>query len=502
MACTTILVGKKASYDGSTMIARNDDSGAGNYTPKKYVIVKPEDQPRTYTTVLSHCTVQLPENPMRYSAVPNAVEGKGIWAACGVNEKNVGMTATETITSNERVLGADPLVRYVAGGDGREETPGGLGEEDLVVLVLPYISSAREGVLRLGSLLEQYGTYEMNGIAFCDQDEIWWLETIGGHHWMARRVPDECYVVMPNQLGLDSFDLEDALGEGRNYLCSSDLREFIAENHLDLSLDGVLNPRDAFGSHDDAHHVYNTPRAWYMLRYFNPHTCVWDGPDAEYTPLSDDLPWCMMPERKITVEDVKYILSSHYQGTPYDPYLAYGDKSMSGAYRSIGINRTDFLGMVQIRPDLPEACRALQWLAFGSNAFNAIVPFYPNVSRTEDYLSSTTGTVETDTWYWTSRLIAALADASYKKSQFHIERYTFAVQSKARQVINQTDREVTGLLKTGVEDHAGQDEVEKILLAGNGKIADILKEESQKVLKQVLDEASNLMKNQYSRSDV
>lgn len=35
MPCTTILVGKKASYDGSTMIARNDDSGAGHYTSKK-----------------------------------------------------------------------------------------------------------------------------------------------------------------------------------------------------------------------------------------------------------------------------------------------------------------------------------------------------------------------------------------------------------------------------------------------------------------------------------
>ena len=32
MACTTILVGKKASYDGSTMIARNDD---GHYDVKK-----------------------------------------------------------------------------------------------------------------------------------------------------------------------------------------------------------------------------------------------------------------------------------------------------------------------------------------------------------------------------------------------------------------------------------------------------------------------------------
>ena len=45
MPCTTILVGKKASYDGSTMIARNDDSGAGHYTSKKFVVIHPEEQP-------------------------------------------------------------------------------------------------------------------------------------------------------------------------------------------------------------------------------------------------------------------------------------------------------------------------------------------------------------------------------------------------------------------------------------------------------------------------
>ena len=211
MPCTTILVGKKASYDGSTMIARNDDSGAGRFTPKKFVVVKPEEQPRIYQSVISHVKVELPENPMRYTAVPNAVEGEGIWAASGVNEAGVGMTATETITSNPRVLGADPLVVYQPAEDGKEEVPGGIGEEDIVCLVLPYIHSAREGVKRLGSLLEQYGTYEMNGIAFQDHEEIWWLETIGGHHWMAKRVPDEAYVVMPNQLGIDSFDLEDRI---------------------------------------------------------------------------------------------------------------------------------------------------------------------------------------------------------------------------------------------------------------------------------------------------
>ena len=174
MACTTILVGKNASYDGSTMIARNDDSGAGKFTAKKWVVMEPSQQPRVYRSVLSHVEIPLPENPLRYTAMPNAVKGEGIWAAAGVNSENVAMTATETITSNARVLGADPLVTFEPGDEHTPEKAGGIGEEDIVLLVLPYIHSAREGVERLGSLLAQYGTYEMNGIGFQDVNEIWW----------------------------------------------------------------------------------------------------------------------------------------------------------------------------------------------------------------------------------------------------------------------------------------------------------------------------------------
>ena len=139
MACTTILVGKKASYDGSTMIARNDDSGSGHFTAKKFTVVTPKEQPKTYISVLSHVKVELPEQAMRYTSMPNAEKGEGIWAASGVNEANVAMTATETITTNPRVQGADPLVVYQPAKDGQEEVPGGIGEEDIVYLVLPYI---------------------------------------------------------------------------------------------------------------------------------------------------------------------------------------------------------------------------------------------------------------------------------------------------------------------------------------------------------------------------
>lgn len=493
MACTTILVGKKASYDGSTMIARNDDSPSGAYMSKKFVVIHPEDQPKVYESVISHVKIELPENPMRYTAMPNAVKGEGIWAASGVNEAQVGMTATETITSNPRVLGADPLVTYQPKSDDQEEIAGGIGEEDIVYIVLPYIHSAREGVQRLGSILEKYGTYEMNGIAFEDVNEIWWLETIGGHHWIARKVPDEVYVVMPNQLGMDEFDLEDALGEQKNYMCSPDMKEFIEEYHLNPSMDGTLNPRDAFGSHDDSDHVYNTPRAWFMERYLNPNSYSWDGPDADYTPVSDDIPWCMVPEKKVTVEDVKYVLSSHYQGTPYDPYGAYGDKSMNGAYRSIGINRNDFMSLIQMRPDQPEDSRAIEWVAFASNAFNVMAPFYADIDETPEYFANTTGEVSTENFYWSSRMIAAMADASYKKSIFHIERYQEHVMAKAHQIINRYDDDLTK-----ESDIAKRMQIKR---EANREIAKMVKKETLDTLSKVLYELSNQMKNSYARSD-
>lgn len=491
MPCTTLLVGKNASYDGSTLAARNEDSTAGKFNPKKLIVVRPEDQPRQYRSVLSHVEIPLPDAPLRYTAMPNATGEEGVWGAAGVNAANVAMTATETITSNERVQAADPLVRYrKAQGDAPEQT-GGIGEEDMVTLVLPYIRSAREGVLRLGALLEAYGTWEMNGIAFQDVDEIWWLETIGGHHWIAKRVPDDAYVLMPNRLGIDAFDLEDALGPGQEHLCSADLRAFLAEFHLDLQPGEVLNPRLAFGSHSDADHVYNTPRAWFGMRYFNPASFVWEGEHADFRPDSDDIPWALVPERKITPEDIKYVLSSHYQGTPFDPYARRGGK-LRGAYRPIGVNRNNFLSLTQLRPYRPEPFRALEHVAFGSNVFNALVPLYANVDSVPDYLSNTGAGVSTDSFYWANRLIGALADGVYANTVAAVERYQSAVPAEAGAILHRYDRLLSA---------AGEAEGAALRTQANAEIAAMLRTRTDALLSQVLYEASIAMKNGYARSD-
>lgn len=494
MACTTILVGKKASFDGSTMVARNHDSPSGVFTSKKFTVVQPDKQPRHYRSVLSHVEIELPDNPLRFTALPNALKNEGIWDTAGVNSEHISMTATETITSNERVLAADPLVKFIPAKDGKPEQAGGIGEEDMVTIVLPYIHSAREGVERLGALLEKYGTYEMNGIAFQDIDEIWWLETIGGHHWIAKKVPDNAYVVMPNQLGIDSFDLEDAFTNKKEHLCSADLREFIKDNYLNLSFGDKFNPREAFGSHSDADHVYNTPRAWFMGRYLNPKTYKWDGENADYRPDSDDIPWSFVPEKKVTVEDVKYVLSAYFQGTPYNCYGRHGDLSEKGKFRPIGINRNSVLEMTQLRPyTAPEFC-AVEWLAFGSNAFNAFVPFYANIESTPEYLANTTELVTTDNFYWANRIAGALADAQFGLCSSHIERYQASLPIEAYQVIREYDKRLA-------DKASDKKAAVKLMEEANEKIADIAKKQTYELLNNVLYEVSCAMKNGFSRSD-
>ena len=487
MPCTTLLVGKNASYDGSTLMARNEDSGAGQFTPKKFVVVNPKEQMKKYKSVISKVEIELPDSPMRYTAMPNAIANEGIWGEAGFNEENVSMTETETITSNARVLGADPLFK------------GGIGEEDFLTIVLPYIHSSKEGVMRLGALLEQFGTYEMNGIGFQDINEIWWLESIGGHHWIAKRVPDDSYVVMPNQQGIDYLDLQDAYTKQENNMCSKDLINFIKENHLDLDMENTpleenkkFNVRLAFGSHSDSDHSYNTPRAWYMLRYFNPKTYAWEGENAKYTPESDNLLWNMIPERKISIEDVKYILSSYYQGTKYNPYAHKGEDKYRGMYRPIGINRNNFLAITQIRPYLPKEIQAIEWIAMGSNAFNEVVPFYANITSTPAYLANTTSLVTTDNFYWANRIIGALADSHYSKCIALIDAYKLKLSSTSHNLIKKFDEEYMNSKKEDVKKYLEECNLELV------KNAYTLTNE---VLDKVLYASSNEMKNSFSRGD-
>lgn len=467
--CTTILVGKDATIDGSTMIARSEDGGS-TIIPEAFIVVNPEEQPKHYKAVISGQEIDdedLLPNPMRYTSAPDASGKNGIWAAAGINDATVAMTATETITTNSRIQGIDPLV---------EE--GGLGEEDFVTLTLPYIHSAREGVKRLGYLVEKYGTYEMNGSAFADHDEVWYIETIGGHHWAARRIPDDAYVAAPNRLNIDFFDFNDE----ENFMCSSDLLDIINEYHLNPDYQGY-NLRHIFGSSTikDAH--YNNPRAWYIHRYFDPE---WEG-----EPGDQDQPFITYAKKKISPEDIKFLESSHYQDTKYDVYSTTNTEAEKKLFRPIGINRNFETHILQIRNDVEEGIAGVQWLAFGPNTFNVFVPFYTNVTTTP--ASFQTGPdFDLTKIFWLNKLNAQLGDTNYKVYSALEQAFEEKTMAKLRQIENETDRAVKGL--------TGRDLQEKLEEA-NQKMADLAYKQTAALTGEMVKDGHTLMKLKYDLLD-
>lgn len=423
MPCTTILAGKKATSDGSTLVARNEDYGHA-FNPKRFIVVTPDKQPKDYQSVTSKCKVELSDNPMRYTAVPELEENMpktGWWGEAGINSANVAMSATETSTTNSRVLGIDPMNNQ------------GIGEEDFVTIVLPYIHSAREGVQMLGKYLEKYGTYESNGVAFSDKDEVWYMETIGGHHWAAKKVPDDCYVAAPNWFSITDFDFN-----SDDTMASDDLEEMIEKYHLDLDQSGnPYNLRHIFGSHDDSDYEYNIPREWYIQKLFNPS-------DVR-EPDDPNLPFAKRPEHLLTIEDFKYALSSRYQNTKYDPYGLKGSDANRHAFRPIGFQRNQELSILQIRNNVPAEIAGVQWLAFGPNAFNGIAPYYVNVTDTPATYRDTKNHFNIQDMYWLTHAIATVVDEHPFRYSASIESMQQNTLAAGRHILLETDGEADTL---------------------------------------------------------
>lgn len=415
--CTMLLAGKDATIDGSTIVCREEDYGDA-FDPQKFVYLTPNQQPRHYESKGSKFKSELPVARYGYTSTPDADDSAGVFGAGGINAANVSMTATETITSNPRIRAIDPY-----------NTEDGIGEEDYITLVLPYISSAREGVQRLGKLLEQHGTYEANAIAFGDQQEVWYFETIGGHQWAAVRVPDDSYVIAPNRLNIADFDFDSP-----DTMCSPRLKELIDAHQLNPGRHGY-NFRLIFGSATNQDRVYNNPRAWYVQSQLG-------GGRTTSKPTNYDLPFACVPDNKLTVEAIKQVMSSHYNGTSYDPYQQ--EAGHPAPFRSIALNRNLELHILQLRNGVDKKVAGIHWLAFGPNTFNALVPFYANVNDTPAAYRDTKAQYTPDNMYWLVHTLAALGDRDYRRAQPLAEQCSEDVLALTRQLQVQTDKTING----------------------------------------------------------
>lgn len=384
--CTTIIIGQEQTADGSMIVARSEDWDA--MEAKNYEIFEDTDNgPREFVAKDSPFRCELPEKALGYSAL-SPYNLHGHWGSAGFNTAGVGMSATESIFSSDEVLKHDPLVEN------------GVAENSVFNITLPYIHTAREGVERLGMLIEKYGIAEGFGIGFVDSKEIWYLETACGHRWLACRMPKDQYFVTGNQSRFRTYDPNDK----ENYLASADLIEFAEKHGLYNPAQGAFDFHEAYARDIKLDTTYNYPRVWGLQQFFSP--------EIKNDVTKNTFPVFAKATHKVTLTELRTAFRFHYDNTEHDPYLNSNPKE---PYRPVSIFRTTQTHLLQVRPELPQAIGCVNYVAMGMADLGVFLPLYQGITSYPEAYTKGNGESSADSAYWKFRKIMVLGMTNYNK---------------------------------------------------------------------------------------
>ena len=384
--CTTIIIGQEQTADGSMIVARSEDWDA--MEAKNYEIFESTDNgPREFVAKDSPFRCELPEKALGYSAL-SPYNLHGHWGSAGFNTAGVGMSATESIFSSDEILKHDPLVEN------------GVAENSVFNITLPYVRTAREGVERLGMLIEKYGIAEGFGIGFVDSKEIWYLETACGHRWLACRMPKDQYFVTGNQSRFRTYDPNDK----ENYLASADLIEFAEKHGLYNPTQGAFDFHEAYARDIKLDTTYNYPRVWGLQQFFSP--------EIKNDVTKNTFPVFAKAAHKVTLTELRTAFRFHYDNTEHDPYLNSNPKE---PYRPVSIFRTTQTHLLQVRPELPQAIGCVNYVAMGMADLGVFLPLYQGITSYPEAYTKGNGESSNDSAYWKFRKIMVLGMTNYNK---------------------------------------------------------------------------------------
>ena len=384
--CTTIIIGQEQTADGSMIVARSEDWDA--MEAKNYEIFEGTDNgPREFVAKDSPFRCELPEKALGYSAL-SPYNLHGHWGSAGFNTAGVGMSATESIFSSDEVLKHDPLVEN------------GVAENSVFNITLPYVHTAREGVERLGMLIEKHGIAEGFGIGFVDSKEIWYLETACGHRWLACRMPKDQYFVTGNQSRFRTYDPNDK----ENYLASADLIEFAEKHGLYNPTQGAFDFHEAYARDIKLDTTYNYPRVWGLQQFFSP--------EIKNDVTKNTFPVFAKAAHKVTLTELRTAFRFHYDNTEHDPYLNSNPKE---PYRPVSIFRTTQTHLLQVRPELPQAIGCVNYVAMGMADLGVFLPLYQGITSYPEAYTKGNGESSDDSAYWKFRKIMVLGMTNYNK---------------------------------------------------------------------------------------
>lgn len=369
-ACSNLIVGKKASVDGSVMVSYNaDDYGMFGHLCHYPAGTHPKGSMRQiydWDSGVYHGEIE--EAPVTYNVIGN------------INEFQLSIGET-TYGGREEMVDSTGILDYGS----------------LIYVTLQRAKTAREAISVMTSLVEKYG-YNSEGETFsiCDPNEAWIMEMQGtgagskGVVWVALRIPDDAICAHANQSRIGKFNMKDK----KNVLYSKNVISYARKMGWFNGKDSEFSWKNTYAFPDFSGRRFCDARVW---SFFNHYADDFDrylpwalGKDKD----AEDMPLWIVPNRKLSVADVENGMRDHYEGTalaldttsigggiyemPYRPtpltFTVDGKQYFNE--RPISTQQTAFTFVSQLRSWLPREIGGVLW--FGNDDANmvAYTPVY------------------------------------------------------------------------------------------------------------------------------
>lgn len=471
-ACTSIMVGKKASTDGSVMTSHTCDSWYRTWMN----IVSSADYSRD--------TVTSVYEGLMHTEYPGSLDGCKERGKVPQAKHTFKFLNTAYPCLNEKQLAMGETT--YGGRDTLRNEKGLFMIEELQRIAMQRCATAREAITLMGQLIKEYG-YGDGGecLTIADPNEVWIFEVQGegpdkiGGVWAAQRIPDDHVAVSANISRIGKIDFKDK----DNFMYSDNVKDVAKK----LGLWDGKSPFSFWkaysgGNYNKEPKNYSVRELWIMQQL---------APSANLTDTITDLPVSIRPDRKVSVEDVNKLLASYYEGTdlnlsgrlkvpnkakgknPGEPdmivspranpwmrpdeiavYEALGDSAMHNI-RTVSVSWCAYSTIIQCRSWLPDAVGGVAWVALDNPGQSPRFPIFAGNTRLPKMLQICgQHSDREDSALWHYRHPNRLATVKWGDSRKSMEPARDYFLAKGRREMPMVEQNYQELVSAGKNDEA------------------------------------------------
>lgn len=368
-ACTNFIVGKAASKDGSVICTYNADDygmfiGLCHYPAAKHA---KGEMRKVIDWDTKEYHGEIPEAPETYNVIGN------------INEYQVTIGET-TYGGREEMVDSTGILDYGS----------------LIYIALQRSKTAREAISVMTTLAETYG-YNSEGETFtiCDPNEAWIMEMMGkgpgskGVVWVAMRIPDNAICAHANQSRIGKFNMKDK----KNVIYSKDVVKFARSKGWFDGKDTDFSWKETYAKPDFGGRRFCDARVWAFFRHLDKGFDRYLPWALGKDPNAEDMPLWIVPDHKVSVQEVEACMRDHYEGTPlsldqdvaqglwdspYRPTPLYFEVDGKKYFneRPTSTQQTAFSYVSQMRSWLPREIGGVLWFGNDDGNMVAYTPIY------------------------------------------------------------------------------------------------------------------------------